>query len=118
MTIYLATPVNGRSEKTLREKMKAAYERVKEMKEAARKEYPNAEFKSSFDILTLKFYMYDEDMPPIPEPTIMGLCVCMVMDSDIVIMDEKWEYSKGCKIEHFVAKESNKTIRYLMDIKV
>ena len=111
MKIYLATPVNGRNEKTLREKMKAAYERIQHMKEQLRKEYHDARFCSSFDIEGIRLYMYDEALAPIPEPVIMGKCVRMVLESDLVVLDEDWMQSKGCRLEDFVASLYGKQIR-------
>ena len=54
MQIYIATPVNGRKEKTLAEKRAAAYERVKEMAEYLRRRYPDALFVSGFTVYPLE----------------------------------------------------------------
>ena len=105
MKIYLATPVNGRSEKTLREKQLAAMERIDYMTEIVRGLYPDAEFINPVrKILTYHKGLMDR------ESTIMGTCVQMVMDSDLVIFDDGWMESKGCRMEHFAAFTYRKKI--------
>ena len=50
--VYIATPVNSRSEATIEEKREAAYKRIKEIEyrlSKAVKDYEFAEFHSSFD---------------------------------------------------------------------
>lgn len=99
MKIYLATPVNGRKEKTLAEKTRAARKRIGEMQEHLKKLYPDAIFRCSFDIVGL---VLDQ---PLTEAEIMGRCVQMVMESDLVIMDENWRDSRGCWVEQTVAQQ-------------
>lgn len=115
MRIYLATPVNGRNEKTLREKTKAAYERIMQMKDQLRKDYPDARMCSSFDIEGIKEYMNDEALAPIPEPVIMGKCVRMVLESDLIVMDDNWHRSRGCRLEANAAFCYGKNLLYLED---
>lgn len=111
MKIYLATPVNGRKEKTLEQKMKAAYQRIREMEEHVGKWYPDAEMYSSFRIVGLALGQKLE------ESEVMGACVRMVMDCDMIILDDGWEDSRGCCVERFVAVQYDKkvkTMNYLM----
>ena len=105
LKIYLATPVNGRQEATLKEKREAAYKRVKEMSELIRRKHPDAELHSSFD----------DDISPIggvvwSEAGIMGLCVMRVMECDMVVMDSGWQVSRGCTVESFVAIQYGKNV--------
>ncbi len=111
MKIYIATPVNGRNEKTLLEKRQAAFERVKKIAEYLKGRYPDAECHSSFD----------EHIAPLRgalvwrEATIMGACVQEVMDCDAIILDEGWESSKGCQVEHHVARVYGKKVGFYTD---
>ena len=97
MKIYLATPVNGRKEKTLEQKMKAAWERIGEMQKYMMQFYPDAVFRCSFDIVGM---VLDQ---PMTESEIMGKCVQMVMECDMIVLDDGWENSSGCTVERFVA---------------
>ena len=106
--IYLATPVNGRKEGTLEEKQEAAQARINEMADYMRRFYPDAEFMSSFDIFELKYGIGN-----ISEAIIMGVCVRMVIESDLVIFDDGWENSNGCNVEHYVAMKYGKQIEII-----
>lgn len=97
--IYIATPVNGRREKTLAEKRQAAYERVKEMAGFLREKWPHALFVSGFTV-----YPHDADYV-MRESYIMGSCVRLVMESDMVVMDEDWRDSRGCWVEQVTAQQ-------------
>ena len=112
MKIYLASPVNGRKEKTLKEKQKAARKRIGEMQEQLKKIYPDGTFRCSFDIIGL---VLDQQLT---EAEIMGRCVQMVMESDMVILDDGWESSQGCTVERFVAWEYGKKVDTLNHIKL
>ena len=105
LKIYVATPVNGRQEATLKEKREGAYKRVNEMKELIRRKHPDAELHSSFDVdvSPIDGYVYDE-------ATIMGLCVTCVMECDMVVMDSGWQVSRGCTVESFVAIQYGKNV--------
>lgn len=99
MKIYLATPVNGRKEKSLDEKRRKAYERIKMMEQYLRPKFGEAQFRSSFDIVGL---VLDQQLT---EAEIMGRCVQMVMESDLVILDsENSLNSKGMIVESYVAR--------------
>ena len=43
----------------------------------------------------------------------IGKCIEILADADIVIFMRNWERSRVCKIEHLVAVEYNKNIVYL-----
>ena len=105
MKIYLASPVNGRKEKTLKEKQQAAMKRIDEMADYLVKFYPDAEFWSSVGNMPIARHG-DESK----EAKIMGHCVTMVMESDMVILDDGWENSKGCTVERFVALQYGKQV--------
>lgn len=113
MKIYIATPVNARSEATIEEKRKAAYQRVLELKGKLMAIYPDAEFHSSFD----------DDIAPLskpiellPESVVMGKCVTCVMECDAILMDWGHVFSKGCGVEQFVASTYGKKIIYPSDL--
>lgn len=109
MKIYIATPVNGRKEKTLRAKLEAACMRVAIMLAYLCKWHEDAEFMSVFDIGTPReLEMNTEQMT---EAYIMGQCVEMVIDCDMIVLDDGWESSRGCTIERYVAMQYGKQIR-------
>lgn len=105
MKIYIATPVNGRREKTLRVKLEAACMRVAIMLAYLCKWHEDAEFMSVFDIGTPK------ELEMLAEPLIMGQCVEMVIEADMIVLDDGWESSRGCTIERYVAMQYGKQIR-------
>lgn len=103
MKIYLATPVNGRKEKTLEAKQHAALKRIEEMKVYLRNRFQGASFKSSFDFV--------DPGEEIDESVIMGHCICTVMECDMIVLDDGWENSKGCTVERFVAMQYGKKVQ-------
>ncbi len=111
MKIYIATPVNARKEKTLIEKQAAAKLRVIELREQIKKHLPDVEVRSSVtNIVIARKGLEDK------EAVIMGRCVQMVMESDIILMDDGWGDSHGCKVERFTAQEYGKEIWTLFDL--
>ena len=102
--IYLATPVNGRKEATLAKKLAEAHKRIQDMRIYLRNWYPEAEFLSVFTIDTV------DGLLMLAEPLIMGQCVEMVMCSDIIILDDGWQDSRGCSVERFVAMQYGKQV--------
>lgn len=115
MKIYIATPVNGRSEATLEEKRQAAYKRVCELAvKIAKLMNMRIEVHSAFDEdiapinvdLTRKMYGYK--LPS--EAVIMGKCVQRVMECDAILLDDGWMESKGCLLEHYAAFDYRKKI--------
>ena len=103
MKIYLATPVNGRKEKTMRDKQHAALKRIEEMKSYLRGKFVGANFMSVFD--------YVEPDVILSEPCIMGHCVQLVMECDMIVLDDGWENSSGCTVERFVAMQYGKKVQ-------
>ena len=106
LNIYLATPVNGRREATMSEKIKAANSRIEEMKQYLRKWYPDAVFWSSFDVIPY--------IGNLTEADIMGECVKKVMECDMIILDKLWYDSRGCSVERFVAEQYNKVVKTMI----
>lgn len=117
MKIYIATPVNARKEATLEEKRKAAWKRVGNLREQARKIYPDVEYHSSFDYciapLGKKLSIMERT-----EATIMGLCVAQVMECDAILIDWGYEQSKGCTVEHTTALTYGKLIIHAYDLNI
>ena len=107
MKIYIATPVNARKEPTLKEKQAAAFERVKELKKEVHKHLPKALISSVFSVIVVAGKKEDE---------IMGACVAAVMKCDVILMDDGWGDSHGCKVERFTAQEYGKEIWTLFDL--
>lgn len=103
MKIYLATPVNGRKEKAMMDKQRAAWKRILEMSVYLHKRFPDASFVSSFD--------YVEPGVILSEPVIMGHCVQLVMECDMIVLDDGWENSRGCTVERFVAMQYGKKVQ-------
>lgn len=106
MKIYIATPVNGRKEKTLAQKRAAALYRVCEIIDILRKKYPDAEFHSSFD----KDIRYI-----VGEAKIMGCCVQKVLECDAICLDRGWSVSNGCRVEMTTAYYYGKERIYIDD---
>lgn len=115
MKIYIATPVNARSEATLEEKRKAAWKRVNTLRVLARNKYPRSEYHSSFDNDITPVEVTEFTYLP-KESTIMGLCVQRVMECDAILMDWGYEQSKGCTIEHTTALTYGKKIIHAYDL--
>ena len=122
MKVYIATPVNSRSEATIEEKREAAYKRIKEIEYRLSKEvkgYEFAEFHSSFDAdiapinLELTKKMYGMGLPS--ESVIMGKCVQRVMECDVIVLDNGWSLSRGCNLERFAALMYGKEKHYVTD---
>ena len=105
MKIYIATPVNARKEATLIEKQRAALERVNVLKEKVKELHPNAEVWSSVGNIVVA-----RKGLPEREAQIMGTCVRMVMESDIIVLDQGWWDSKGCNVEKYTAETYGKQI--------
>lgn len=98
MQIYVATPVNGRAGKDISEKRIAAKRRIDEMIRRMQEVHPDdTRYVSSFDVCPL-------GSPLKSEAEIMGGCVTLVMQSDMVVYDGGWSQSKGCKVEMHVAE--------------
>ena len=111
MKIYIATPVNARKEKTLKAKQVAAKLRVIELREQIRMHLPDAEVVCCVtNIFTATRGRVDA------EARIMGECVRLVMECDIILMDNGWGDSHGCKVERFTAQEYGKEIWTLFDL--
>lgn len=111
MKIYIATPVNGRPEATLKRKREKAFDRVGELigiiEDYYEENYPDIEIEchSSFDIDIAPLGIVGVD-----EATIMGRCVQRVMECDAIYMDKGWSNSDGCSIEHYTAVVYKKKI--------
>jgi nucleoside 2-deoxyribosyltransferase len=105
--VYIATPVNGRKEKNLAEKQKGALKRVVMISDYLKRNFPeefgNAEFQSSFSFVAIGEKM--------SESVVMGTCVRMVMECDMIILDEGWAESQGCTVERFVALQYGKAVK-------
>ena len=119
MNIYLATPVNGRKEKTLLGKMKAARERILEMQLFLRSYFPGDNFWSSYDISAVFLFVIEQNnMLMMNEAGIMGECVRMVMECDMIVLDDGWECSQGCTVERFVAMQYGKQVKTINSFKL
>lgn len=108
MKIYIATPVNGRKEKTLRLKLDMACTRVSALIKYLRQFQfcdEGTEFVSVFTFGTPK------ELECYEEGAIMGCCVQKVIESDMIVLDDGWESSRGCTIERYVAMQYGKKIQ-------
>lgn len=103
MNIYIATPVNGRPEPTLEEKRQKAHNRICNIRKQLHRNFPNAEFHSSFDdaISPINKNYYEHFMT---ESDIMGKCVALVMKCDMIVLDYGWNKSRGCRLEKVTAE--------------
>lgn len=114
MKIYIATPVNGRKEKSKILKLYMAAERVYILKDKLKERYPKAKMCS--------FLNLDEINPAnilkMKESEIMGKCVQMVMECDTIFMDDGWMFSNGCRVENNVANIYGKVIITKKDLEL
>ena len=111
MKIYIATPVNARKEPTLIAKQTQAKLRVIELRKQIKKHLPDAEVVSSVTHIYAATRGKAE-----AEARIMGECIRLVMESDVILMDDGWGDSHGCKVERFTAQEYGKEIWTLFDL--
>jgi len=105
MKVYIATPVNARKEATLIEKQRAALARVNELKTKVLELHPSATILSSVGNIVVA-----RKGLPEREAAIMGSCIRMVMESDIIVLDRGWWDSKGCNVEKYTAETYGKQI--------
>ena len=115
MKIYIATPVNARKEATLIEKREAAYHRVCYLQERLKVVYPDAEFHSSFD---KEIAPLSKPMELLPESVVMGRCVTEVMECAAILVDWRYENSRGCVVEHTTAVVYGKKIINAKDLDI
>ncbi len=94
--VYVATPVNGRQEPTRDEKRQAAYRRVVGLKAMLEIDHPDWDMVSSFDVCA--------PFGELSESVAMGRCVELLMTCEAIYLDRGWQSSKGCTVEHYVAK--------------
>ena len=100
-SIYVSTPINGRSEKTRQAKMEAAGKRMEELRSMLAKEYPEARVIVPFDIVPPK--------DDITEAVALGRCITALLECDTVAFDFEWQKSRGCRVEYETALMYEKT---------
>ncbi len=102
MTIYIATPINARSEGTFEEKRKAAKRRADMLRAWLKDEYPEEKIITPFDVVPLT--------EQVTEPEAMARCIKAVLQSDAILLDRGWTASNGCNLEYRAAKIYDKRI--------
>ncbi len=109
-SIYVSTPINGRSEKTRQAKMEAAGKRMEELRQMLQKEYPQARIVVPFDVVPPK--------DDITEAVAHGRCITALLECDAIYDDDFWDgISKGCRLENVTAQIYGKTIMNEMKFK-
>ena len=93
--VYFATPVNGRTEPTLVEKKEAALARCIEVRGHLKRLHPDWVICYSFMVCPINQVLTEAEA--------MGRCVTLLMSCDMIVMDETWQNSKGCRLENYVA---------------
>lgn len=102
-SIYVSTPINGRSEKTRQAKMEAAGKRMEELRQMLQKEYPQARIVVPFDVVPPK--------DDITEAVALGRCITALLECDAAYFDDMWNArSRGCSTESFVARIYGKVL--------
>lgn len=103
MRIYIATPINARKGKDMREKLAAAKQRVELLKDILSDDdkFKDDELLSTFDVPHRDRYN---------ETLILGDCVTAVLNCDGIYLDHGWQTSKGCNLEYRAAKIYGKMI--------
>ena len=105
MRLYIATPINARTEETLAEKKLAAKHRINLLKEIISQDTRfrcYTELVSTFDISTIGSMTTEEQA--------LGMCVTAVLESDAIYLDHGWNGSNGCNLEYRAAKIYGKAI--------
>lgn len=93
--MYLALPVNGRSEETLKDKRWNAYLRARELRKILADEHPEWHLVDAFDVCPA--------IGELDEAEAMGRCIALLMTCDGIVMDYNWRESRGCAVEQKVA---------------
>lgn len=102
-SIYVSTPINGRSEKTRQAKMEAAGKRMEELRQMLQKEYPQARIVVPFDVVPPK--------DDITEAVALGRCITALMECDAAYFDDMLcVRSSGCRLENHAAHIYGKTV--------
>lgn len=103
MRIYIATPINARKGKNMREKLAAAKHRIEMLKEilSEDEQFSDCEFLSTFDV---------PHSANATEARILGNCVTAIINLDGIYLDHNWQNSKGCQLEYRAAKIYGKMI--------
>ena len=105
MKLYIATPINSRTEKTLEEKKRAAKHRINLLKEIISSDMRFSKYDklvSTFDIKQI--------ISTTTEEVALGHCVTAVLQSDAIYLDHGWNASNGCNLEYRAAKIYGKAI--------
>lgn len=89
--VYFATPVNGRTEPTLAEKKDAAFARCVDVQTHLKRLHPDW-------VICYSFMVCPRD-ERLTEAEAMGRCITLLMECDMIILDDNWQYSKGCRLE-------------------
>lgn len=89
--VYFATPVNGRTEPTLAEKKEAALRRCIAVRNHLKRLHPDWVITYSFMVCPINQVLTEAEA--------MGRCVTLLMSCDMIILDDNWQYSKGCRLE-------------------
>ena len=113
LNVYIATPVNGRTEETLEAKQAAALARVEYLERCYKAVYgSDVTCWSSFDL------MYPREVREMTEGEIMGQCVRVIIDKiDVVFVDEGWNKSSGCMVEIKTGQLYGKKVEYFQQFK-
>lgn len=105
MKLYIATPINSRTEKTMEDKKRAAKHRVNLLKELISSDMRFRQYDqlvSTFDIKQI--------ISTTTEEVALGHCVTAVLQSDAIYLDHGWNGSNGCNLEYRAAKIYGKVI--------
>jgi hypothetical protein len=110
--VYVATPVNGRTEPTLEEKKEAALARCIEVRGHLERLHPDWVICYSFMVCPINQVLTEAEA--------MGRCVTLLMSCDMIVMDDSVlstnKQSKGCKLEWWAADVYSIEKKFLKDI--
>lgn len=107
MRVYIATPINAREGGSMEQKLAAAQERIRHLKQVLKgmNMFSGCEFFSTFDIPR-------DPNADNTEARAMGDCITAVLNCDAIYLDKGWLQSKGCNLEYRAAKIYGKFIYY------
>ncbi len=93
--VYFATPVNGRNESSFQEKKIAALKRCIELRSIMGIVHPDWIVTFSFTVCPIN--------EEIDEHTAIQCCYDLLRHCDIIVLDDSWMKSEGCKKERYFA---------------
>lgn len=108
--VYFATPINGRKELSIVDRLWNALHRCQEVRAKLKAAHP--------DWIVCYSFMVCPIHEELSESEAMGRCVTLLMECDALILDDGWMGSAGCNVERSVALNYGKKILTIKEAKL